>query len=461
MQKFGANCRPHKNLLYECYKYWKRDQEEGETIDQYLVVIRTQTAMCEFEEFGEEETMIRDKLVFGVRDERTKEKLLREGEVTLQKAIDICHAAEASKQGIEGIKSTATAKQVNALRAKKPRTQASTKAVQVQPKAHSPSQQGSIKKACEYCGKKHLPGARKCPAFRRCSKCRDINRCASICKTAVRKVTVVGAAAEDASSPREYLVIGPVLIDKLAEENAQTSGRWQEKITVGQTEVDFKLDTREQANVLLFDTFKKATPGHTLTPTEAVLTAFGKGKIHPLGGTVIPCMHRRKNWHIKFYVAEKATVPILGHNTCEKLDLIKRIDTLETPLTKDKLMDEHTDAFTGTGQFKQEYEIELDPSVGPVIQPPRRVPYAKIQKLKDTLAQLEKQGIVTKVDGPTDWVSNLVIMEKKDKRVRVCLDLKPLNQAIKRKHYVMLTPADVQTQLYNKTVFSIIDMKNG
>ena len=116
--------------------------------------------MCEFGELGEEETMIRDKLVLGMRDERTKERLLREGEVTLQKAIDICHAAEASRQQIEGMKSTATAKQVNAVRAKKPQTQASTKAAQAQAKAQRPSQQGGIKKACEYCGKKHLPGAR-------------------------------------------------------------------------------------------------------------------------------------------------------------------------------------------------------------------------------------------------------------------------------------------------------------
>ena len=46
---------------------------------QYVVAIRTQAAMCEFRELGEEETMIRDKLVFGVRDERTKERLLCEG----------------------------------------------------------------------------------------------------------------------------------------------------------------------------------------------------------------------------------------------------------------------------------------------------------------------------------------------------------------------------------------------
>ncbi len=72
--------------------------------------------MCEFKD---EEGQIRDKLVFGVRDERTKERLLREGDqLTAQKIMDICHAAEASRMQIEGMRAgaaTASAKQVNAV----------------------------------------------------------------------------------------------------------------------------------------------------------------------------------------------------------------------------------------------------------------------------------------------------------------------------------------------------------
>ena len=35
--------------------------------------------------------------MFGVADMRIKERLLRESELTLDKALDICHAAETSK----------------------------------------------------------------------------------------------------------------------------------------------------------------------------------------------------------------------------------------------------------------------------------------------------------------------------------------------------------------------------
>ena len=86
--------------------------------------------------------------------------------------------------------------------------------------------------------------------------------------------------------------------------------------------------------------------------------------------------------------------------------------------------------FTGTGQYKQEYKIELNPDVTPTVQPARHVPYVEYEKLKDTLEQLEKRGILAKVDKPTYWVSNLIITEKKDGRMRICLDPKPLNRAV-------------------------------
>ena len=48
LRKFTDYCRPRKNIVYERYRFWKRDQEEGEKIDQWLVEFRMQAAMCEF-----------------------------------------------------------------------------------------------------------------------------------------------------------------------------------------------------------------------------------------------------------------------------------------------------------------------------------------------------------------------------------------------------------------------------
>ena len=69
------------------------------------------------------------------------------------------------------------------------------------------------------------------------------------------------------------------------------------------------------------------------------------------------------------------------------------------PLTKEDLLTEYRDIFTGTGMFEKEYHIELDPSVPPVIQTPRKVPYAKHTQLKETLDKLERDGIIASGSG--------------------------------------------------------------
>jgi len=135
------------------------------------------------------------------------------------------------------------------------------------------------------------------------------------------------------------------------------AGRWQEQLTVGQSVVNIKLDTGAQANVISLATLTVAMPEHTIMPTNVILTAFGDGKIQQLGTIVIPCRHKGQDWRIKFYATEKTNVPVTGQNACEKLGLIKRIDSLQAPLTKERLLEQYTDVFTGTGQYKQEYEI--------------------------------------------------------------------------------------------------------
>ena len=56
---------------------------------------------------------------------------------------------------------------------------------------------------------------------------------------------------------------------------------------------------------------------------------------------------------------------------------------------------------------------------------------------------------------------NLVITEKRNGSLRICLDPRPLNKAIKRERYLIPTPSDVQSQLHGKKIFTVIDIKDG
>ena len=133
----------------------------------------------------------------------------------------------------------------------------------------------------------------------------------------------------------------------------------------------------------------------------------------------------------------------------------------QVPLTKEEVVEEFPDVFTGLGCMAGSYHIELDDTVAPVIHPPRRVPYSLLDKLKKKLEELEGKDIIQKVDRPTPWVNSLVIVEKRDGSLRLCLDPRDLNKAIRREHHRIPTTEDIASRLSGKKLFSIVDEKDG
>lgn len=66
-----------KNLLYERYRFFKRYQKKEESIFEYLEEIRHIAESCEFDML--EESMIRDRLVFGITNRKMKAAILERG----------------------------------------------------------------------------------------------------------------------------------------------------------------------------------------------------------------------------------------------------------------------------------------------------------------------------------------------------------------------------------------------
>lgn len=65
------------------------------------------------------------------------------------------------------------------------------------------------------------------------------------------------------------------------------------------------------------------------------------------------------------------------------------------------------------------------------------------------------------MDRPTPWVNSLVIVEKRDGSLRLCLDPRDLNKAIRLEHQRIPTAEDITSRLRGKKVFSIVDEKDG
>ena len=124
------------------------------------------------------------------------------------------------------------------------------------------------------------------------------------------------------------------------------------------------------------------------------------------------------------------------------------------------IFDEY-DVFGELGCLPGEYHINIDETVKPVVHPPRRVPFALCHKWKAELERLVSLNVIEKVDHPTDWVNSIVLVEKSDGSIHICLDPKDLNKAFKREFTQLPTPEEIMSMMAGAIRFSKIDASSG
>ena len=78
-------------------------------------------------------------------------------------------------------------------------------------------------------------------------------------------------------------------------------------------------------------------------------------------------------------------------------------------------------------------------------------------KVVEDLRRMEKLGVIVRQEEPTEWVNSLVVVPKPTGAVRLCIDPRDLNLAIKRPHYPMKTIDEVASRLQGAKFFSIMD----
>ena len=105
--------------------------------------------------------------------------------------------------------------------------------------------------------------------------------------------------------------------------------------------------------------------------------------------------------------------------------------------------------------------LTLEPNVEPVVRPPRTLPESLNSSEKDELDRLEHTGVIVKVTQPTDWVNQRTVAKKRSGAVRICIDPRPLNLALKREHYKLPVLDDILSKLVNSRKFAVCDLQLG
>lgn len=92
---------------------------------------------------------------------------------------------------------------------------------------------------------------------------------------------------------------------------------------------------------------------------------------------------------------------------------------------------------------------------------PRKVPFTLHEKLKQELQSMENMDVITKVTEPSAWASSLFVVEKKNGKLRVCLDPRNLNEGKCRTHYPIPTVHMIRSKGAGAKYFSTLDASSG
>lgn len=187
-----------ENFRFKCRRQGdKNASSPEETVDEYLVALRRIAVTCNFGTYLE--TALRNQLVFGLKRNDIRGRLLERRQLTLQDARDIAVSMELSLKGGAEIEGAIAKQEVNALQ--KPQGKAKNKKVGSSSQSSS-SNAGDLH--CYRCGdKSHLANQCKHQSTV-CSYCKVKGHLERVCQKAAGKKPVSGSSGRKPGSARTH-----------------------------------------------------------------------------------------------------------------------------------------------------------------------------------------------------------------------------------------------------------------
>ena len=105
-------------------------------------------------------------------------------------------------------------------------------------------------------------------------------------------------------------------------------------------------------------------------------------------------------------------------------------------LEEKNIFQKYKSRFEGLGKLKDfQLNIPIHPCVEPVVQSMRRVPFSLRDKLEKKLNEQVDLDVIEKAEGPTPWISPVVVVPKPNGDLRLCVDMRQANGAIVRERH--------------------------
>ena len=318
VQKFEEYCIGQTNETFEQYLFNSRSQKEDESIDHYVSALRTLAKSCNFCQCLHD-SLIRHRIVFGVKEPALRKKLLQERQLTLEKAIDICKSRETTAQHLKNLPTATDLNEIHALKHRNDR----------KPRLPEDPRDSKGAKKCKYCGGKHVLKRGKCPAYgKTCEKCGKSNHFARVCKQRDQRKKPVNTVSVSSSDSGESLFM--IQLTPEADSVHAIQRNIRSKITAatklkGGPEINFQINTGATCDVLKLSSIKGTKYANKITPTSQVLKMYNASTLRLLGKCKVQLTNSRDKRKYKFnftIVEDEHCVNLIGFKSAKQMQLI-------------------------------------------------------------------------------------------------------------------------------------------
>lgn len=224
------------------------------------------------------------------------------------------------------------------------------------------------------------------------------------------------------------------------------------------------VDTGTSADIIDEKTWYAMNINKKLESSTTQLIPYGSERTLSMLGSFDANLQRKDRvCQSKLYVVQGQSGYLPGYESSHALGsvIINMVTPMPSGLASDNIIAKFPRLFSGLGQLKgMQVKLHIDPSVQPVKQPQRRVPFHVRPKVEQ---KLEDAGIIEKIEGPTPWVSPIVTPPKPHDptEIRLCVDMRGPNKAILRERHITPTIEDVLSDLKCAKFFSKLDLNQG
>ena len=458
MRKLEGHFEPQVNPIAERFKFRQRRQREEESTADFVADLRGLAANCAFQDMADE--MIRDQVVEATIHDRLRERFLQDSKLTLASVLAVSEAYERSKQEARSMVSQdqeeITANHVRQHHGQGQRSSGPSHQPQTQPAAGAQpkvKRQGQPREGregqpggrreqpgerpppgddfkCYGCGMAgdHYPRDPACPAKgKTCHKCGKKNHLAKMCK-----------------GPRPVHSVSVMSIRQ--QQLPQSSTLKREVVLEGGKHVQFIVDTGSPVILVPRDVLSK---GVVLLQADKKLCGYGGPELDVLGMAKVHVPEIDQE--VSVYVVPQGN-PIMG------LDMMRMLGVNVVNGEVCTVNPTPTDSKPAINGYV--HKVTVHPTVRPVQQPLRRLPFAVRDEVTAKLAEMEAAGIIERVDA-SPWVSPIVVSRKRNGKVRLCLDLRKVNQAVVTDGYPLPHMDELLHALKGSKVYTILDLKEA